>query len=48
MYFLGKEYTIHLKSINTLGRSETTSITITFYVGIIPSKVLKVKRDERN
>ena len=48
MYFLGKEYTIHLKSINALRESETTSITITFYVGIIPSKVLKVKRDERN
>ena len=39
-YFLGKEYTIHLKLINALGWSETTSNTITFYVGIIPSKVL--------
>ena len=46
--FPGKEYTIHLKSINAFGGSETTSITIIFYVGIIPSKVLKVKRDERN
>ena len=46
--FPGKEYTIHLKSINALRESETTSNTITFYVGIIPSKVLKVKRDERN
>ena len=46
--FPEKEYTIYLKSINALGESETTSISITFYVGIIPSKVLKVKRDERN
>jgi hypothetical protein len=29
------------------GERETTNI-ITFYVGIIPSKVLKVKRDERS
>ena len=42
----GRKYEIYLKSMNALGESESSSNTIQFYAGTIPSKVLNVKRDE--
>ena len=43
-----KQYTIYLKSINHLGENESSSNNIIFYAGTILSKVLNVKRDEKN
>ena len=44
----GKQYTIYLKSINSLNENESSSNNLIFYAGTISSKVLNVKRDENN